>query len=681
VRPERTIGTAVFLAAFALFVWMVPGGIFWLDSGEIGAAAGSLGIGHPTGFPLVTLLGRALCLIPLGEWAFRIHLASALCGALTVWAMYRVTVGWLGASPIGHVGALAAAWIPACGLTFFRQSTVTEVYTPSAFLLVVGMGLVVQVAQHGGQPRGHTAGLLLALVMGLSLSLHAQLRWLLCLPGGLVIAAWLVRGRRWAQAAPALVMVGAGALLYLPVRAGARREPAANWGRPATAHAFVEHLSAARIRRAFKGQMMARDRKVVVRNARAFLGLCAGELGPIALICAAVGMGVLLARRRAAGVLVAYVATLDAVYAVWVNPMGIEDLQNGIPLHLAIGVSAGAGVAWLGGRMRRAGLASASAVLVCALVPAVLADLPAKRRGSDGPDQLLHAVLDQVGPRGGVLAQSDDLNAGLEWARATSERPDVIGLPVQHLWDRTFVDAVFARAGAAPPPETAPAAQVIARLVSRGPVLWEDGEDRPPVGYELVADAPLLRVVRAGTGTKVALAALLGRLGRACSNVDGDLIGLRVCSSLAVGAASPLIRGPAANPAAATELLRGALAWRPNNAAALNNLGVATAILGNAAGAASLEDMALALDPDRYSAAVNAGRYHLAAGALPAAQTALERARTLRPQAPAPMALLAVVLWRRGERERARELMAAATAIDASDAEVRAARQEIEGRL
>ena len=125
----------------------------------------------------------------------------------------------------------------------------------------------------------------------------------------------------------------------------------------------------------------------------------------------------------------------------------------------------------------------------------------------------------------------------------------------------------------------------------------------------------------------------------------------------------------------------GALAWRPNNAAALNNLGVATAILGNAAGAASLEDMALALDPDRYSAAVNAGRYHLAAGALPAAQTALERARTLRPQAPAPMALLAVVLWRRGERERARELMAAATAIDASDAEVRAARQEIEGRL
>src|SRR5262249_29887965 len=155
-------------------------------------------------------------------------------------------------------------------------------------------------------------------------------------------------------------------------------EPAANWGRPATAAAFGAHFSAARIRSAFQEEMLSRDPKVMARNAHAFLTLCAGELGAPALLCAAVGICVLLARRRAAGVLVGYVAGLDAVYAMGVNPMGIADLQNGIPLHVAIGLAAGAGVAWLAGRLRRAGPAAASALAVCTLVTAILSDLPAK---------------------------------------------------------------------------------------------------------------------------------------------------------------------------------------------------------------------------------------------------------------------------------------------------------------
>ncbi|MGZ3442447.1 MAG: protein O-mannosyl-transferase family, partial [Polyangia bacterium] len=55
--------------------------MYWLDSSELAAAAWGLGVAHPPGHPLPSLLGRACTLVPLGSIAFRVGLASALAGA------------------------------------------------------------------------------------------------------------------------------------------------------------------------------------------------------------------------------------------------------------------------------------------------------------------------------------------------------------------------------------------------------------------------------------------------------------------------------------------------------------------------------------------------------------------------------------------------------------------------
>src|SRR5215468_8372249 len=96
---RRVLGLVLFAAVFTIYLWAAPPGLYWLDSGELTSAAVGLGVAHPTGFPLFCLLGKAAGLVPLGEVAFRVDLLSAVCGAGTVYGLYRMLCSWLGESP------------------------------------------------------------------------------------------------------------------------------------------------------------------------------------------------------------------------------------------------------------------------------------------------------------------------------------------------------------------------------------------------------------------------------------------------------------------------------------------------------------------------------------------------------------------------------------------------------
>ena len=54
------------------------------DSGELITAAYTLGIAHPPGYPLWTILGKIFTIIiPFGNIAYRVNLMSAFIGACT----------------------------------------------------------------------------------------------------------------------------------------------------------------------------------------------------------------------------------------------------------------------------------------------------------------------------------------------------------------------------------------------------------------------------------------------------------------------------------------------------------------------------------------------------------------------------------------------------------------------
>ena len=62
---------------------IIGGAYFALgDSGELVAAVHTLGIPHPSGYPLYVLLGKLFSMaLPIGSIAFRMSLFSAVCAA------------------------------------------------------------------------------------------------------------------------------------------------------------------------------------------------------------------------------------------------------------------------------------------------------------------------------------------------------------------------------------------------------------------------------------------------------------------------------------------------------------------------------------------------------------------------------------------------------------------------
>lgn len=200
------------------------------DSPETIAAALSLGIQHPPGYPLPTLLGRmAVVALALGSPAWRVNLLSALlavlaCGLAAVLA-WRTLPGR--ARVAGSVLALGAlGTLPA----FWQQATEAK---GGIYLLNLALGLGLwhaAIGAQGGSRRAWRAALLLT---GLLLAGHYMSAALWLLPLGLWLG-WGLAQRRF-QAAWAdlgLLLPGLALYLYLPLRAA--RDPWLDLGHPST---------------------------------------------------------------------------------------------------------------------------------------------------------------------------------------------------------------------------------------------------------------------------------------------------------------------------------------------------------------------------------------------------------------------------------------------------------------
>ncbi len=77
--PSRAwIGLAVFLVSFGIYAATLARTVGFIDSGELAWASASLGIPHPTGYPLYTLLTYLfVVLFPFLEPIVAINLFSA----------------------------------------------------------------------------------------------------------------------------------------------------------------------------------------------------------------------------------------------------------------------------------------------------------------------------------------------------------------------------------------------------------------------------------------------------------------------------------------------------------------------------------------------------------------------------------------------------------------------------
>ncbi len=177
-RLDHIVASIIVVAALGLYVVTLLPGIGSGDTAEFQRVLPTLGVAHPTGYPLYTILGWLWSWLPLGTPAWRMSLFSAVAAALAVGMIYTV------ARAIGQTRVVAAAVALALAVsrTFWSQATIAEVYALAA--LIQALLLLALLRWRAGRWPLWPSGLLL----GLGLAHHRTI--ILMLPGALLFVLW-----------------------------------------------------------------------------------------------------------------------------------------------------------------------------------------------------------------------------------------------------------------------------------------------------------------------------------------------------------------------------------------------------------------------------------------------------------------------------------------------------------
>lgn len=202
------------------------------DSGELIAAAYTLGIPHPSGYPLWCLVTQPFLWLPIGDMAYRVNLGSAVTSALACALLVPLLRSLR--VPAGH--AIGPALLLGFSATLWAQSVIAEVY-PLTLLTLVGLGLCLLRWQSRPESRAwmHAA----AFLSGLCLTAHHTVVLLYPL---VFLIALKVGGKRLLKPTVWLAfLAGLSIYAYLPLRAASH--PAMNWGNPDTPGRFWAHVT------------------------------------------------------------------------------------------------------------------------------------------------------------------------------------------------------------------------------------------------------------------------------------------------------------------------------------------------------------------------------------------------------------------------------------------------------
>ena len=340
-RRMPLLESGVLIGALAFYLHTLAPDVLPADSGEFQLVATVLGIAHPPGYALYTMLGKLFTLLPLGNPAYRVNLLGAVCGALTLAVIAQSVRRATGSAS----AALLAAAALGLSATFWVQSTTANIRSLTALLTALCLERLLCWGETQ-RPRDLT---LFGLCFGLGIGHHSSLA-LLALPFGLYILVTsprlVLQPRRWVGAVGALLLTLL-AWLYLPIRSamGAPFDP-----QPIRSLAgFLDHVLA----RGFRGDMFRyRTLAEILPRLGVWAQIIQLQFGGAlagALFLAALP---LLRRRKRALLLLLGTWLVNTVAAVTYRaPQTVEYL---IPSYVALATLLGLGVGYIAAESRGA---------------------------------------------------------------------------------------------------------------------------------------------------------------------------------------------------------------------------------------------------------------------------------------------------------------------------------------
>ncbi len=375
-RWQQAMALPVFAAALGLYGLTLAPSVVTLfdDSLEFQLVTYQLGIAHPSGYPLYTLLGWLFTRLPIGDVAYRVNLMSAVFGALTVALVYLIGLELVAGSQrlsgrgsgenarqawtevlAASIGALSLAISP----VFWSQATVAEVYTLNATFVA---GILWLLVRRRWQDKSYTHSLsekrLLALAFLFSLSLTHHRTVVLLLPAiifhlwrqsrgwrhrGLLVlatkgnlpAGLLQTGVKLAAALVAPLML----YLYIPLRGhiGSLDGTYTN-----TLAGFWQHVTASGY-----GVFIFQNPFGAERSANFYFSLFLKQFGPLGLVAGLAGLVAVRQRRARSLTGIAFIT-----YFAFNLFYRVDDIQVFfIPTFLIWAIWVGVAAGWLLGRL------------------------------------------------------------------------------------------------------------------------------------------------------------------------------------------------------------------------------------------------------------------------------------------------------------------------------------------
>ncbi len=470
-RSTLFASAAAFAVSFCVYLRTLHPGVPGPDSGDLIAVARVLGVAHPPGYPLYTMLAHVFALaIPWGGYAWKINLLSAVLHGMAA-GLLCATVGRLTGRA---VAGLAASLALAFSRSFWKVALVAEVFPLNSLMaallwfafsaLLRDAGLLAAAGRR--RQEGAQAGpwpLAVLIVVSAAIPAHQHTLLMLALPLDAValalvllpetrLARWLPGYRRpyalgplHAAAGLGLTLLGLAPLAFLPLAAA--RHPALYWGRPDTPAGFVALLTRADYG-SFNLAAQQPGQVADVSHGWLYLQAIPPDFAWVGAVLAAVGaIGLVIGARRSRGrpaadsgarpllIVVLGAALLQGLFFSRVPFSSDVPYLRGVVEHfyvlphITVALLAGIGVAallaWLpGGRRGVTGLAIAG---LAGVSPLVAHFKTLDQRGNRFIEDLGRNVLASLPPNAVMFSVGDIVYNSLSYLMVVEgERPDVV---------------------------------------------------------------------------------------------------------------------------------------------------------------------------------------------------------------------------------------------------------------